>query len=282
MTIGRGEGNGMCYGVDNGIGITEENCSRIHKSPWKKSPESSQEAAGKIYMFYSPSQGRVRYFPNQETETPEWEILIDKLPQILLPSSILPLCCILCFPGGKCPQNRYFKEQLSLVDCSWSPSSYKCPWGTVQDVCFLALLWWLGWVEWLDRTIAPNRLSCYKCTCYKSRLWLNAELSNKFFVTKWLDLVDLATEFAFKFDERLMLSPLPSQLFPGFCATSTRLAQAFILLFSSVLLCLILFCCAVVIPYAAQSSTVEHVRNFVRVETSHVSFPRAVWERVRV
>ena len=22
---------------------------------------------------------------------------------------------ILCFPGGKCPQNRYFKEQLSLT-----------------------------------------------------------------------------------------------------------------------------------------------------------------------
>ena len=26
----------------------------------------------------------------------------------------------LCFPGGECPQNRYFKEQLSLVDCSRS------------------------------------------------------------------------------------------------------------------------------------------------------------------
>ena len=69
--IGRGEGNGMCYGVDNGIGITEENGSRIHKSPWKKSPESSQRAAGKKYLLYSPSQERVRDFPNQETETPE-------------------------------------------------------------------------------------------------------------------------------------------------------------------------------------------------------------------
>ena len=39
---------------------------------------------------------------------------------------------ILCFPGGKCPQNRYFKEPLSLAALEWSMSNF--PWVGVTPI----------------------------------------------------------------------------------------------------------------------------------------------------
>ena len=93
----------------------------------------SQRAAGEKYIFYSPSQERVPYFSGQENHVPRNDAFAwlktegaKKKPQtnktgkatkelwIFFTSSI-KFYAVLCLPGGKFVQNRYFIEQLSLT-----------------------------------------------------------------------------------------------------------------------------------------------------------------------